>query len=87
MSSTAVPELSNELAQAKLQSSDGPVGSLAQTHALSSLPVVASSKLRKTVVEFYDNFSSLLDYFRTFATDSKKPNDALIAEVTKAIQG
>ena len=67
MSSTTVPELSNELAQIELQSNDGPVGSLAQTHALSSLPqrVVNDKggllKHRQYAIDFYDKFSQLLN--------------------------
>ena len=67
MSSTAVPELSNELALSELQSNDAPVGSLAQTHALSSLPVYDKFGDGKTIlrstqsaVDLYDSFSLLL---------------------------
>ena len=65
MSSTAVPELSNKLAQVELQINDGPVGSLAQTHALSSLPVKQGGSgkvVDKTLArKFYNTFNDLLN--------------------------
>ena len=50
MSSTAVPELSNELALSELQSNDALVGGLALTHALSSLPVYDKFGDGKTIL-------------------------------------
>ena len=69
MSSTAVPELSNELAQHNLQRRVGPVGSLAQTHALSSHPKADPSKANA----FYSSFYELLGHlWQAYKADGNK---------------
>lgn len=74
----------HELAQHKLWTNDGHIGSLAQTHALSSLPKGGGSQAR----DFYRSFNAVLDLLT--GTTGKVDGDyqfGLISAVENAIKG